>query len=68
MKKVFALQMAAAFVMMLLINYFVLNLSLFYSTALALAATVLIGVWGRRRYRRYVERESENKEEAAANP
>jgi Flp pilus assembly protein TadB len=60
LKKVFALQMAAAFVMMLLINYFVLNLSLLYSTALALAATALIGVWGRRRYRRYVERESEN--------
>ncbi len=61
LKKVFAMQLAAAFVMMLIINYYVLNLSLFYSGGLALLATVLIGVWGRHRYRRHLAKEEAKK-------
>jgi len=56
LKIIFTIQAVVAFVIIFALNYFALNLSLFWSIFGGLAFILLVGVWASFRLKRYKEK------------
>ncbi|REL38901.1 hypothetical protein DYD21_02815 [Rhodohalobacter sp. SW132] len=64
LKLIFTIQAVVAFVIIFALNYFALNLSLFWSLFWGLAFILIVGIWASfrlKRYREKLKRDSEEK-------